>query len=83
MKWEDVTSYSQGEKDRTPRSFQCQASWLRIKVHRHMDYPGKWLLSTVPSLFDSDVLSAADIDVAKSEALERVRVSLQKVLDSL
>ena len=54
MKWNDVSSYSRGDKDRQPNSFEARAGCVRIRVHRHIDYPGRWCF-TSPDLLGSQV----------------------------
>ncbi len=41
--WKDITSYSQGDKDRTPRTFEMAAGKMRLLVTRHRDLePTEW-----------------------------------------
>lgn len=69
MKWQDTTSYSQAETDRTPRVWTARAGCFAIKVHRHIHYePDAWLLSC-DGIVEMRELSSTDIGDAKREAI--------------
>lgn len=73
MIWEDTSSRSQSDPpDMEPTSWstddQGAGVLRRILVHRHIHYPGDWLLSTRPPLVDMHVLEAKDAEAAKLEA---------------
>jgi hypothetical protein len=42
--WKDISSYSQSDKERIPKTFKCTISKYSLLVTRHRDYPGQWLL---------------------------------------
>jgi len=72
MKWIDTTSYSHGEKDRTPMAWTIKSKSLAITVHRHRHYdPDIWLLSC-PNICDCKELKSKDIELAKNEALSYI-----------
>lgn len=72
MKWIDTTSYSQSDKERTPRVWTIKSKSLAITVHRHRHYdPDIWLLSC-PHICDCKELKSKDIELAKNEALNYV-----------
>ena len=83
MHWNDVTSYSQGEKDRTPKAFVANVGGLRIVVTRHI-YAKKdeWVLNCSP-WFDLFVVGTGSADVAKAAAIIAVRERLFEVLNCL
>lgn len=83
MHWKDITSYSQGEKDRTPRSFVVNVGGLRIVVTRHI-YAKKdeWVLNCSP-WFDLFVVGTGSADVAKAAAIIAVRKKLTEALNCL
>jgi len=69
--WKDITSYSQGDTNRTPGSWEMSVGSLRIVVTRHIDHdPTDWLLD----FSDRRLiwLKNKDIDKAKVEALKFV-----------
>lgn len=80
--WEDVTSYSRGDTDRTPRSWKYDAGGLKIVVTRHIDYPGTWILRCEP-WFSARQLESDDVESAKAEALGLVREKVRIVLNNL
>lgn len=44
--WEDTTSYSRDERGKIePRCWELSMTGLCICVHRHIGFPGEWLLS--------------------------------------
>lgn len=42
MKWNDITSYSRSNKDRTPQTWEQQSGRLRVCVTRKHMIPGTW-----------------------------------------
>lgn len=66
--WKDVSSCSRGGLG-IPTAWECRIGDIRICVHRHIDYPGAWLLSCVPVIIDKKPLKSAGIAQAKDEAI--------------
>lgn len=68
-KWKDKTSYSQGDKPRTPRVCELKLEHCTVLVHRHTDYPETWLLTC--RVFDIGLkdLHTDDLDEAIDTAL--------------
>ena len=81
-KWDDVSSYSRGDTDRTPNEWLCYADDLRLWVHRNINYRGVWFLTAVP-FAECRKLNSADIEKAKKEAVAFVRDRLKEVLAAL
>jgi hypothetical protein len=84
MQFKDISSYSQGETDRSPRVLRAEINgWLVITVHRHIRFPkDQWLLSS-PGLFELWSLKSKDLKAAQSEAVAIVRERLQSALAAL
>ena len=80
--WDDVSSYSRGDTDRTPNEWRYADADLRLWVHRHISYPGVWLL-TAPPFAECRKLNSTDIEKAKEEAVAFVRDRLTKALAAL
>lgn len=76
--WKDETSYSRADTDRTPRTWVLESKLLRVTVHRHIYYPGKWLLSCERVSVDTIPLESTEIDDAKREA---VRVVYRRITE--
>lgn len=73
MIWNDTSSFSRSDTDRTPNSWASKAGKIYIKLHRHIHYPkDTWLLTCDP-FFDKKVLLSKNADEAKAEALRMVR----------
>jgi hypothetical protein len=87
--WEDVSSFSQNDKERIPNCFAIRFGdrSLKLTVHRHIHYkPDQWLASCQPDLFRQKLLESKDIEEAKVEALHRLKAMLTEItgdLDSL
>jgi len=87
MKWNDVTSFSRNDVDRTPKSWLLTlASGIRLVVTRHIDYPGKWVIRCDPYI-DIQVLNklrrSDDIDKAKEEAIKMILAYVKSDMDTL
>lgn len=84
MNWKDITTYSQNDKERIPRIWHINVGPFRVSVHRHRHYePDQWLLSTVPALFDCELLSSGDLEEAKCQALAKLQVACQETIDEI
>jgi hypothetical protein len=85
VKWKDITSYSQSEKDRTPRTFQwCLPHYIRVTVTRHRDYdPDVWLLG-VPGIINQKILCRGDNpNEAQRLAVDDVTAFFQSLVNAL
>lgn len=74
-KWNDEIDYRAGEV----KSSVLHLPSLRISVHRHIHYPGKWLLSVRELSIETRILRSHDLEQARAEALEYVT----KFVDSM
>jgi len=82
VEWKNVTSYSRGEKDRTPRVWDARIGQFRLSVHRHIYFkPDVWLCSC-HGICDCQPLESKDIDQAKVEALQMFRAILAKAIEA-
>lgn len=84
LKWRDETSFSRHEADRTPKTWTLEAAPLKLVVHRHLHYPGSWLVSVrgMDSI-DMRPLKAKDSEAAKVEAVGIVVAALRSALSRL
>lgn len=82
-KWKDISSFSQGDKERTPNSFELRPNGhVRLAVHRHRSAPTTWHLTCAP-WFDTHPLRAEDANTAKRYAVEMVRDRASALLADL
>jgi len=82
MEWKNCSSYSRGQKDRTPTAWEIKAEDIRICVHRHIHYPkDQWLLSCAP-FYDLYELPYTDVDQAKGAALNMVIIKLRDAAEA-
>lgn len=70
-------------EDRRETIWHLKLPSLRVTVHRYIDFPDRWLFSTVPRLFDKHLLKAKIVDEAKREALFEIRLALTKLTREL
>lgn len=83
MQWKNTTTYSQGEKDRTPRTYEARAGVIRIVVTRHIHFDASaWVLSAHP-FFDLHELASSEVEDAKREAMKLVRGALSNAMNQL
>lgn len=83
--WKDVTSHSQGDKERVPKTFEIRLGFIRVVVTRHIYFsPDVWTYRC-DGLGDQTnfELQNRDLEGAKKEALERIKPRLEKALDAL
>lgn len=79
-KWKDISSYSRGDRDRTPHSWECKVAGIRLVVTRHIHHdPSDWLVRC--GILPERVLKSKDIDDAKAEALAMLRSAAQQIVD--
>ncbi len=79
--WKDISSFRQGEKDRTPTTWELNVASHRLLVHRHIHQPGKWFLSGQP-FFNQFELDSSEAEAAKVEAINRWRTELAEKLEA-
>ena len=78
--WKDISSYSQREKDRTPKTWQFISNGVLLVVTRHIHLsPDVWAARCEPSVSLVE-LKSKDIDDAKKEAVSLVVNSLTKAI---
>jgi len=79
IKWEDVTTYSRGDKERVPRVWQCKiADAIVIKVHRFHALQGWFLTCSSFDISAWNLTDSEDVEDAKKAALEYVRGYLER-----
>jgi len=78
--WKDQSSFSRGDKDRTPKTWEFTSHGVRLVVTRHIDYPGVWIARCDP-WFSILELKSTDIEKAKKEAISIVCGCLRKVIN--
>lgn len=86
IKWKDVTSYQQGQTDRTPRAWRYDISGISIVVvSRHIANKGRWSLRCAPwfDVFDLGMDETVPAELAQQKALSLVRKKLKSIIDQL
>lgn len=80
--WNDVSSFSQGDKERIPNCWKIKGGKLTVTVHRHIHFKkDDWLLSCEP-WFSQHLLDSKEVEEAKNEALQKVRGALAAAVDA-
>jgi hypothetical protein len=83
MQWKDISSFSQGDKVRTPKTFTTKAGKLSIVVTRHIHHaPDVWVLTCEP-WFSKFVAGTGTADEAMDFAVIAVREKLAETIDAL
>lgn len=80
--WRDCTSYSRGDKERVPTSYEIKHGWLRICITcGHIYHRPKWVLHCGALGIDSKRITVLDnyqftadddLDTVKARAIEIV-----------
>ena len=83
--WKDATSYSQGDKERKPTSFEVASGELRIYITcRHISYRGEWIMHCkavgIDTLHMKTCKTQGD---AEKRAIHNVRLKLERLIESL
>lgn len=84
IKIKDRTSYSQRNTDRSPRiiDFTLSEAGIVYTVHRHIDYPGTWVLSC-KGYFDKENLHTDDFDEAANTATVKMLCKFKAAITKL
>jgi hypothetical protein len=78
--WKDVTTYSQGEKERIPRIWEVRFGRARLSVHRVHGIDG-WYATCL--FWDRKSLQSDTVDEAKREAVKLLETELETALNEL
>lgn len=79
MEIRDITTHSQRDKDKTPRIYEISVKGIRYTVHRHIYYPGTWLLTCRDIGIEMEDLKTDDAQ----QALHNAMVFILGALDGL
>lgn len=80
-KWKDITSYSQGDKERVPRVWKIHFGDFELTVHRHIYYDPKMWLASSP-LFERREMGE-DLEEAKKKAIELLKSKLTTAIKEM
>lgn len=84
MQWKDITSYSRGDKERKPTTFEARAGGLRIVVvYGHIDYRQQWTLWCKPFYDNYPLEGVTTAEDAQFEARQLVRAKIYEVVEAL
>lgn len=84
MEWKDETSYSRGELGKVePDTWVLHLPTTRIAVHRHINHPGKWVLTCRRLGIELRELDADDVETAKRVALQLLELAVLMVKKDL
>lgn len=77
--WKDATSYSRGDKDRTPTVLEINLGAYRLVVmSSHIYYPGKWVMTLRPLIESPFELNVETLEEAKVKAIEYTKELLTR-----
>lgn len=85
LNWRDITSYSQTNIERIPRTWELRLAELnyRVIVSRHIYYENTWLLTCKSIDIEHFDLETDDVDEAKNKALGIVENRLNELLEKI
>lgn len=83
--WNDITTYSQGDKERKPAVFENKCGDLRIVImNSHINYRGDWVMHCrvlgIDTLHLKTCKTQAD---AEKRAIEIVRMKVGNLVESI
>lgn len=83
-KWEDVSSYSQNDRERVPHTFEIRIADARVIVTRWVHgEPDRWYLICPEAGMSRDLLCNRDLGEAKKEALRLVHIVFSRRMCAL
>jgi len=79
--WKDITSYSQGDKERKPTSFEAVSGDLRIVItSSHISYKGDWVMHCRALGIDTlHMITCKTQDDAEKRAIRNVRLKVTRL----
>jgi len=81
--WRDVSSFSQGEKDRTPRTWHAQFGRFKMTLTRHSRHaPDAWV-ATVDGVFERREMGSKDVREAACQARAMLQDELETAIKAL
>lgn len=82
--WVDITSYSQNDKVRTPKTWELRIQPMtQIIVTRLHGVPDLWFLKCYRLGIETVQLQSTDLEKAKQEAVTKVRQLLTSLITDL
>ena len=72
INWRDTSSYSQGKVRGEPSIWEAVIIDFVVKVHRHIDYPGTWLLTCHSMSLGKHDLGTYVLEIAKKKAVDHL-----------
>lgn len=70
IKIKDISIHPKGDKERKPNVIEVEVGRIKYKVHRHIYYPGTWLLSCREIGVDMEDMKTDDLNEALNNAKE-------------
>lgn len=83
MEWQNVTGYSQGDKERKPSAWRIKLGKVSLSVvSGHIYYPGRWIMRFTPFV-DMLELNVATETEAQAKAIKIAKAMLQEAIDAI
>lgn len=85
MEWKDVTTYSRGDKERKPTTWEIKGGSLKIDVTcGYIHRKGEWIMHCFAVGIDTYHLKYAETkEQAQEAALRMVRTKIQSMLEDI
>jgi len=81
LKWNDITSYSKGDKERTPKVLRTRIKNFEITIHRHIYYENTWLLTTDDFQIEKEDLYTDKFEEAETRAIDCILDKLRLYIE--
>ena len=67
IKIKDISIHPKGDKERKPNVIEVEVGRIKYKVHRHIYYPGTWLLSCRELGIEQENMKTDDLEALQSK----------------
>lgn len=82
LEWKDTTSYgSQLAKIKRPQVYELLIDDIAATMHKYIGCGDTWFLSCKELDFDLSDLDTSDIELAQKEALKRIYLRLDRLIE--
>lgn len=81
--WKDITSFSQGTTDRTPRTWRAQFGVFDLVLTRHTHYAADAWLASCPGVFSDRKMDSREVYDAAAQAVAILQSKLENTLKEI
>lgn len=82
--WKDISSFSQSDKDRTPRTWRAKFGLFDLILTRHIHYDADaWVASCEPGVFGDTVMDSKEVYDAAAQAVAALQFKLKAAIGEI